>query len=503
MKKKNFLPFIFTLTLFLFCGQSTSTNAIGWEVSSGNPQFTNFKSVTLSNELFLKHELAVRNPRKVLVSEDSLYYVDSNRTRVTAISLNTKAIKWEFTPPNEIIDIVIVNKHIAVSTKGKTFFLKDEGFQKSMVWENAAWGNSINFDDQMIYTTNSTQLSAIGIQTGNTKWTYSIPSSNTFTSRTSVANNGLFLVMNEVKEIGYKLVKLNKQSGQVLWSTHYPNPVETPLIVNDRVILNSQNKISAVLTTNGSMVLNKTIGTEGFLGTDEPLSSNGELIFARSSKGKIIGFDANTGEIHFQRDYRSGSYTEMVPFSSGPILVTANQLIIENVGKLKFFNSKTGNPEHVISQGSVRMEPVIVTDKYLIAKNSEKLFVYAQPKDPQYQDPDGDAQKEQPPAPHPDDKQLIYVVKHGDSLWKIAIQSGTTYQKIADINKIDPNVYIWVGQNLTLPKPQKIHVVQPGDVLWKIASQYGVTIQSIIEENKITNPSHIYITQRLIIPKPK
>ena len=502
MKKTNIISLLVIFSTFLFCSQSTITQAMGWEVTNGTPQFTNFKSVTLSNELFLKHELAVRNPRKVLVNGDSLYYVDSNQTKVTAISIDTKAIKWEFTPPNAIFDLAIVNNHIAVSTNSKTYFLKDEGFQKSIVWESDAWGNYINFDDQMIYTTNSSALSAINIQTGKTKWSYSIPSTNSITSSTSVSKNGLFLVMNDRRELGYKLFAINKQTGQVLWTSHYPNPERVPTIVNERVLLSYHNKVSMVLTSNGSTALNKTIGTEIFSGSDESVSTNGELIFARTNKGKIIGFDPTTGEIRFQQDYRGGSYTEMVPFSSGPILVTANQLIIENAGKLKFFNSKTGKPEHVISRGETRMEPVLFTDRYLIAKNSEKLYVYAPPVDPQYKDPDGDAQKEQPPAPHPDEKQLIYTVKPGDTLWKIAIQYGTTYQKIADINKVDPNTYIWIGQNLTLPKPQKIHVVQAGDVLWKIASQYGVTIQSIIDENKLSNPSHIYITQRLIIPEP-
>lgn len=117
-------------------------------------------------------------------------------------------------------------------------------------------------------------------------------------------------------------------------------------------------------------------------------------------------------------------------------------------------------------------------------------------------DPDGNLQPEQPPAPDPQQpEQMIYVVKSGDTLWKIANEFGTTVQKIVEINKLDPNTYLWVGQNLSVPKPQHVHTVQSGDTLWKIAAKYGTTVQAIIEANKLDPNAHILVGQRLVIPK--
>jgi len=45
------------------------------------------------------------------------------------------------------------------------------------------------------------------------------------------------------------------------------------------------------------------------------------------------------------------------------------------------------------------------------------------------------------------------------------------------------------------------YVVKPGDTLWRIATTYGVTVQAIVTANALTNPNLILPGQVLIIPK--
>ena len=49
------------------------------------------------------------------------------------------------------------------------------------------------------------------------------------------------------------------------------------------------------------------------------------------------------------------------------------------------------------------------------------------------------------------------------------------------------------------PAPQ-VYVVKKGDTVYKIAKRYGTTMQAIISENNLHNPSLIYPGQILLIP---
>lgn len=104
-------------------------------------------------------------------------------------------------------------------------------------------------------------------------------------------------------------------------------------------------------------------------------------------------------------------------------------------------------------------------------------------------------------------EQLVYIVKKGDTLAKIAAKYGTTYQVLASYNRIsNPNV-IKVGQVIKIPKGDinnfksntRSYVVKKGDTLSSIAKRYGTTYQKIAKDNGISNPNIIKVGQVLII----
>jgi peptidoglycan/xylan/chitin deacetylase (PgdA/CDA1 family) len=101
--------------------------------------------------------------------------------------------------------------------------------------------------------------------------------------------------------------------------------------------------------------------------------------------------------------------------------------------------------------------------------------------------------------------QTLYVVKPGDTLYRIANLYGVTVSAIVEANNIvNPNL-IYPNQVLIIPTTTPststvTYTVQPGDTLYRIAGTYGTTVSAIVAANNIANPDLIYPGQVLVIP---
>src|SRR5438094_8086804 len=86
-----------------------------------------------------------------------------------------------------------------------------------------------------------------------------------------------------------------------------------------------------------------------------------------------------------------------------------------------------------------------------------------------------------------------YTVKAGDSLWGISSRTGVPASKIASDNHLTNPDHIYVGEHLTIQagpapvaisgQPARTYVVKRGDSLWKIAHQTAVSITQIVSLN--------------------
>ena len=98
-----------------------------------------------------------------------------------------------------------------------------------------------------------------------------------------------------------------------------------------------------------------------------------------------------------------------------------------------------------------------------------------------------------------------YTVKAGDSLWKIAKENNTTVDEIKKLNNLKSNNLV-VGQTLKLSEKTNDsdkndsdkYIVKSGDSLWKIANQYGLTVNQLKQLNNLTS-DNLEIGQELKI----
>lgn len=96
----------------------------------------------------------------------------------------------------------------------------------------------------------------------------------------------------------------------------------------------------------------------------------------------------------------------------------------------------------------------------------------------------------------------IYVVKRGDSLYKIANSFKTTVEKIKRDNNIQSDI-LNVGQKLVIqtemPTGATTYTVKSGDTPLEIARKYGMDLTTLLDINGLSYRSKIYPGQELWI----
>jgi len=108
-----------------------------------------------------------------------------------------------------------------------------------------------------------------------------------------------------------------------------------------------------------------------------------------------------------------------------------------------------------------------------------------------------------------------YIVRPGDTLIRIAARHGLTVQQLAMANGMYANAWVYVGQRLkiagqastatpastaTAAASGGTYVVRPGDTLVGIAARHGVSASRLAAVNGLHTNAWVYVGQRLTIP---
>jgi membrane-bound lytic murein transglycosylase D len=109
-------------------------------------------------------------------------------------------------------------------------------------------------------------------------------------------------------------------------------------------------------------------------------------------------------------------------------------------------------------------------------------------------------------------EEITYTIKKGDTLWSIANQTGVNIGALSRWNNLHIDKKLVPGDKLRVrinipPEPgnglqnkvtrEIIYVVREGDTLWDIAQKYNVTIQEIKSWNSLNGGDRIYPSDRL------
>lgn len=102
-------------------------------------------------------------------------------------------------------------------------------------------------------------------------------------------------------------------------------------------------------------------------------------------------------------------------------------------------------------------------------------------------------------------EKLVYIVRRGDSLYRIAGAFNTTVQKIKKENNLKSSA-LEVGQKIVIqsgkPKGSTVYTVKSGDTPFDIAKKFRMDINHFLSLNGLSHRSKIYPGQKLwVTPK--
>jgi membrane-bound lytic murein transglycosylase D len=103
-------------------------------------------------------------------------------------------------------------------------------------------------------------------------------------------------------------------------------------------------------------------------------------------------------------------------------------------------------------------------------------------------------------------KSAKYIVRKGDSLWRIANRFGTTTKAIQSVNKLN-DTYLRIGQVLMIPRDLSVfmeintqrYIVLKGDTPYMIAQKHHMDLSEFLRINNLAPRSTIYPGQVLFV----
>jgi membrane-bound lytic murein transglycosylase D len=126
--------------------------------------------------------------------------------------------------------------------------------------------------------------------------------------------------------------------------------------------------------------------------------------------------------------------------------------------------------------------------------------------------PERKVERESQPLGSEESTYITYTIKRGDSLWSIANEMGVNIGTLSRWNNLHPDKKLMPGDKLKIriltsqhpsngPSKKEgkeiIYIVKEGDTLWDIAQKYNVTIEEIKNWNSLNGGDRIYPSDQI------
>jgi g-D-glutamyl-meso-diaminopimelate peptidase len=97
---------------------------------------------------------------------------------------------------------------------------------------------------------------------------------------------------------------------------------------------------------------------------------------------------------------------------------------------------------------------------------------------------------------------FTYVVREGDTLFRIARRYSITLQSLINANpQLSNTDYVLPGQVIYVPiRPPNLYVIQAGDTFYKIAQKFNIALNDLLSANPHIDPQRLIIGQTVTLP---
>ncbi|PKM74395.1 MAG: spore gernimation protein [Firmicutes bacterium HGW-Firmicutes-16] len=97
---------------------------------------------------------------------------------------------------------------------------------------------------------------------------------------------------------------------------------------------------------------------------------------------------------------------------------------------------------------------------------------------------------------------IIYVVRLGDSIYKISREYGVSADAIIAANGLPNANNLVVGQAIVIPGDFFNYTVKRGESMYSIAQYFGIPLRALLDANPGINPNRLQPGQTIVIPLP-
>lgn len=312
---------------------------------------------------------------KSLTKNNTIYIPDKQAAKLTAISTEDASVKWVYNTgeTSEVRQMLLANDTIILATPSKTFAINSQS--GILIWSADYSGHSFVNDSHALYFVAGRSVLAFDLATGSQKWSYAVSEREKMNSTLAIGEGKIYFTTDNQLDMVRKMYALDNTSSQVMWTTttvdYYS---KKPVYRDGKIYLNHFKEMYAYSAQTGA-VLYKFEITPNFT-----FEMSNDTIYTRTSDGYLSAYDKDSKALRWKAYYADRiDGARYVTSSNGPMILTPQYIIIENNGKLKWYEATTGKLLRELVVPGVKLLPVTAEGEVLLVNGttSGNLYVYA------------------------------------------------------------------------------------------------------------------------------